>query len=118
MNGMFLNNLKPAHQVFREEGILFYPSIFEGEELARLREACEYAFQPFLEDLDRTRPDADAVGRTMRHLNDPRWHKEHREHWKVIMETVADPRCLGPVEQIFNGESLFRCTSLFANPRS
>jgi len=34
---MFLNNLKSPHQIFHEEGILFYPQIFEGEELERLR---------------------------------------------------------------------------------
>jgi len=33
------------------------------------------------------------------------------------MEVCADPRCLGPVEQIFGGPSLFRCTSYFVNPR-
>jgi hypothetical protein len=33
------------------------------------------------------------------------------------MEAVADPRCLGPVEQIFRGQSLFFTTSLFFNPR-
>src|SRR5262249_10920056 len=53
----------------------------------------------------------------MRHLNDPRWHRHTPDDFKLILEAVADPRCLGPVEQIFGGPSLFRCTSYFVNPR-
>jgi hypothetical protein len=118
MNGLSLNNLKSPHQVFHEEGILFYPKIFEGEELERLRIACEFVLGSFREELQSTDPQNASTAIVMRHLNDPHWHQEHREHWKVLMETVADPRCLGPVEQIFRGPSLFRTLSLFFNPQS
>jgi hypothetical protein len=115
---MLLNTLKSPNQVFLEEGILFYPQIFEGEELARLRAASENVLDQYRADLQANNPaDAD-IATTMRHLNDSRWHRERRDHWKVIMEAIADPRCLGPVEQIFRGRSLFFTTSLFFNPRT
>lgn len=116
MNGIFLNSLKSPHQIYREEGILFYPRIFEGEELARLRDASEYVLKQFQTEVAQKSAEDARQFASMRHLNDTRWHQEHREHWKVIMETIADPRCLGPVEQIFRGKSLFRTTSLFYNP--
>jgi hypothetical protein len=116
MNGLWVNPLKSAHQLFWEEGVLFYPQVFEGEELARLRQACETTLERFLADQDANGPDnKNAI--VMRHLNDPRWHPGDKTDWKVLMEAVADPRCLGPAEQIFRGPSLFRCTSLFFNPR-
>ena len=118
MNGMFLNNLKSPAQIYREEGILFYPGFLEGEELARLHASCEFVMGQFREDLEQTDPVGAARAVVMAHLNHPRWHREHGEHWKTIMEMVADPRCLGPVEQIFSGRSLFRTPNLFFNPRA
>jgi len=118
MNAMMLNALKAPQDIFLDEGILFYPQIFQGEELARLRDACEHVLFPYLDELEESSgKDAADKSISLRHLNDPRWHSAHREHWKTIMETIADPRCLGPAEQIFRGPSLFFTTSLFFNPR-
>jgi hypothetical protein len=117
MNGMLLSGLKSARKTFAEEGILFYPAIFEGDELERLRVACDYVLDQHMADLESRSPEDANISHSMRHLSQSCWHRQTREHWKVIMETVADPRCLGPVEQIFTQPSLFRCTSLFFNPR-
>jgi hypothetical protein len=117
MNGMLLNNLKTPTQIFEDEGILFYPGLITPAEAKRLREACDYVMAQFREELERTRPEVCGEVYNMRHLNDTRWHRDTREHFRVIMETVADPRCLGPVEQIFQGPSLFRSTSYYFNPR-
>ena len=116
MNGLWSDPLKSAHQLFHEEGILIYPQVFEGEALERLRQACETVLDRYLADLDVTDPGSKNTV-VMRHLNDPRWHPVDKTDWKVLMETIADPRCLGPVEQIFRGESLFFCTSFLFNPR-
>lgn len=113
MNAMFLNSLKSPHQVFQEEGILFFPQVFEGEELQRLRDICERVLASQRQELPEEKAN-DAL--VMRSVEEPRWHHENEEDWKFLMEIVADPRCLGPVEQIFRGQSLFRCTSLFFNP--
>jgi len=107
--------LKSAYEQFREEGILLFPGIFKGEQLEALRTACNFVLDRFTQDHDTQHPGEDFI--CMRHLNDLRWHQDTREHLQTIMETVADPRCLGPVEQIFDGPSLFRCTSYFVNPR-
>ncbi|WP_164821620.1 phytanoyl-CoA dioxygenase family protein [Paenibacillus koleovorans] len=106
---------KSAYDQFFEEGYIFFPQVFKGEELSRLRAACNYVLEQFTEEHDRLNPNIDF--NSFRHLNDTRWHREGREHYKTIMETIADPRCLGPVEQIFAGPSLFRSTSYFVNQR-
>ena len=118
MNGLALNNLKSPTQIFNDEGILFYPRLFEGEELERLRDACEGILEHYYANARAQNPGGGENAISMRHLNDPQYTPDHPEDWRLIMETIADPRCLGPVEQIFRGESLFRTTSLFFNPRS
>lgn len=105
-----------AASVFQNEGILFFPRVFEDEELARLAQACEYALEKNLHHIDSHDPGNKNL-HVIRHLEHPRWHSKDHSHWMVLMETIADPRCLGPVEQVFRGTSLFRCTSLFFNPR-
>ena len=133
MNGLTLNNLKSPSQIFNAEGILFFPRLFEGEELERLLAACNHVLDQFLFEVDNPEalegcevrqpglhePTVDGNRNVyrMHHLNDPKWFEEHGEYWNYIMEAAADPRCLGPVEQVFRGESLFRGTSLFFNPR-
>ncbi|MBP1990969.1 phytanoyl-CoA dioxygenase family protein [Paenibacillus eucommiae] len=106
---------KSSYRQFFEEGYLVFPQVFEGEQLAKLLVASNYVLEQFTEEFDKLNPGVDFY--SMRHLNDARWHRETREHFKTIMEAVADPRCLGPVEQIFAGPSLFRSTSYFVNPR-
>jgi hypothetical protein len=115
MNGLLLNAMKSPAEIFQEDGILFYPRLFAGVQLESLREACDAVRAQFLAEIDRDRPEQKNIDR-LRHLNDPKWNIDQTP-WKTIMETIADPRCLGPVEQIFEGESLFRCTQLFFNPR-
>lgn len=108
-------NPKSAQQQFREEGYLIYPRVFTGQELQNLLEACDRVLAQHTVEWDREHPNEDF--NNMRHLNHPRWHRQSPEDFKTIMEAIADPRCLGPVEQIFGGRSLFRCTSYFVNPR-
>jgi hypothetical protein len=118
LNGLLLNAFKPPSQVFQEEGVLFYPQLFSGQQLERLRAACEDVLQQFHRDNDVNDPDIkNKIGASMSHLDNPRWHRRGKENWKTILETVADPRCLGPVEQILEGPSQFLSTQLFFNPR-
>ncbi len=108
-------NDKSARKQFFEEGYLVYPRIFEGQELERILAACNRVLEKHTEWHDRQHPKEDFTN--MRHLNDSQWHRDGLEDFKTIMELIADPRCLGPVEQIFSGPSLFRSTSYFVNPR-
>lgn len=108
-------NPKSARRQFFEEGYQIYPGVFEGAELKRLREACDRVLEKHTRVWDREHAGEDFTN--MRHLNEPCWHRDGLDDFKIIMETIADPRCLGPVEQIFGGPSLFRCTSYFVNPR-
>lgn len=114
MNALLLNALKSPRQVFREEGLLFYLQLFEGEELEHIRLACENVYERFMETQDAEEARRAIV---MRHLNDPQYHRDGLDGWKTIMETAADARCVGPMEQLFGGPSLFYSTSLFFNPR-
>lgn len=105
---------KSVHQQFREEGYIIFPGVFKGQQLENLLAACNYVLAQFTEEQQKKHPNSDF--NQMRHLNDPRWHLDTKTHLKTILEAVADPRCLGPVEQIFDGPSLFRTISLFVNP--
>jgi hypothetical protein len=86
------------------------------EQTNRLREACDFVLEQFRAELQQTSPDGAGHAINMRQLHDSKWHQSTQEHFQVIMETIADPRCLGPVEQILQGRSLFRATSYFFNP--
>ncbi|MCA1595384.1 MAG: phytanoyl-CoA dioxygenase family protein [Chloroflexi bacterium] len=107
---------RSASWTYENKGILTYPAIFNGDELVRLGRACEYVLEQNLAHIDVNDP-ANRNLHVIRHLEHPQWHTGDRSHWRLLMETVADPRCLQPVEEIFGGASLFRCTSLFFNPR-
>ncbi|WP_164545606.1 phytanoyl-CoA dioxygenase family protein [Paenibacillus albus] len=107
--------LKSAYRQFREEGYIIYPEVFKGKELEQLLVACNSSLEQYTEAWDLEKPNTDFE--VMRHLNNPRWHRDNQEYLTTIMEKIADPRCLGPVEQIFAGPSLFRCTSYFINHR-
>ncbi|MBP1989683.1 phytanoyl-CoA dioxygenase family protein [Paenibacillus eucommiae] len=107
--------LKSAYRQFTEEGYLILPQLFSGKQLETLLTSSNYVLEQFMEEHYRQNPNTDFLA--MRHLNDPRWHRDTREHFNVIMETIADPRCLGSVEQIFAGPSLFRSTTYYANPQ-
>jgi len=110
-----MHQLKSVYQQFREEGYLIFPQVFRGEQLKKLHRACEHVLQQYSREQETQNPDNDF--NRMPHLNDIRWHQDTREHLQTILETVADPRCLGPVEQIFDGPSLFYSTQYFVNPR-
>jgi len=110
-----MHQLKSIHQQFREEGYLVLPQVFRGGQLEKLRLACDYVLEQFTAHHDQQNPGEDF--NRMPHLNDIRWHQHSREHLHAILETVADPRCLGAVEQIFDGPSLFYATQYFVNPR-
>ncbi|MCD9021622.1 phytanoyl-CoA dioxygenase family protein [Cohnella silvisoli] len=54
----------------------------------------------------------------MRNIHDPKWFDDgNREQMNSILEMIADPRCVGTVEQILGGPSLFRSISYMVNPR-
>jgi len=106
---------KSARLRFLEEGYIVIPKLFNERETAELRSAAEFIRDSLYEDFDRRNPGKDTI--VFRHLNNPVWSKDKPEYCRRIMELAADPRCLGPVEQIFEGPSLFRTTSLMVPPR-
>ncbi|WP_135556278.1 phytanoyl-CoA dioxygenase family protein [Paenibacillus cymbidii] len=103
------------YQRFKQEGYLVYPQLYEGGQLALIREACLHVLERYTAEHDSQRPEEDF--HVIRHLNDPKWFAGREDLFRALLDTVADPRCLGPVEHIFRGPSLFRCTSLFVAPR-
>jgi len=106
---------KSAKQRFMEEGYFVFPKLLNEKETAELRAAVEFIRDSLYEDFDRRNPGKDTI--VFRHLNNPVWSKDRPEYCRRIMELAADPRCLGPVEQIFEGPSLFRTTSLMVPSR-
>jgi ectoine hydroxylase-related dioxygenase (phytanoyl-CoA dioxygenase family) len=106
---------KSFQEMIADEGYIYFPRLFRGEELQRLKDACEYILEKFTAEHQAKNPDGDFV--SIRHLHDPKWTKDAPHVFRTIMETVADPRILGVVEQAFEGPSLFKETTLWVNPR-
>ena len=63
------------------------------DETARLRETCEDILH---QSYRAGEPGPGEDDRVMRHLNDPRYFKEHPERLPGLLEIGADPRVLGP----------------------
>jgi len=110
-----MHQIKSIYQQFREEGYVILPQVFHGKQLDQLRQACDHVLGQFTAEHDAQHPGQDF--NRMSHLTDSRWHHDSREHLHTLLETIADPRCLGYVEQIFDGPSLFYSTQYFVNPR-
>lgn len=106
---------KSYRQIFLDEGYIYIPKLLSGKPLEELYHACNYVLDKYTEHHDVGKPGQDFTH--MRNLNNPEWTKNAPEAFKTIMELVADPRCLGPIEQIFEGPSLFRVLTYWANPR-
>lgn len=107
--------MKSAYQRMKQEGYLIIPEIFRGNELEELRNACNEVLEQFTEEHDQQHPNTDFM--YMRNIHDSRWFHENKEQRKTILEAIADPRCVGTVENIFAGPSLFRSISYMVNPR-
>lgn len=111
-----MNSGKSAHRIFLEEGLQVVPQVFDGADLDRLRRAAEYARDAYLRRIDKAHP-GHRNSNMFFQVHNLELHSDTREHLLAILEGAADPRCLGPVESVFEGPSLFRCTTLFFNPR-
>jgi ectoine hydroxylase-related dioxygenase (phytanoyl-CoA dioxygenase family) len=109
-------NRKSAQRIFLEEGLLVLPQVFHGADLDRLRRAAEHARDAYFRRLDQAHS-GHRNSNMFFQVHNPELHTDTREHLMAILEGAADPRCLAPVEQVFEGPALFRCTTLFFNPR-
>ena len=107
---------KSAQRLFLEEGLQVLPQVFDGADLDRLRRAAEHVRAAYLRRIDGAHPHH-RNSHMFFQVHNPELHTDTREHLLAILEAGADPRCLGPVESVFKGPSLFRCTTLFFNPR-
>jgi hypothetical protein len=105
---------KSLKERFNEEGYIVIPKLFSGDELQRLLEVSNRIYDNFIRDMDSRAPGKDHV--KMLHATNPKW-ADSPEDTKLLLELGADPRCLGPVEQIFEGPSVFRATTYWVNPR-
>lgn len=102
-----------ARHRFLTHGVLHYPGLLEKGKLEALRESCENALERYLDDPQH--PDEGNVS-AMRNLTDPRWHKSSPEGLQVILETIADPDVLKPIEEVFGERAMLRSTTLLFNP--
>jgi hypothetical protein len=115
MNGVSAPPGSPQRS-FLEHGVLVFPRVFDGEDLARLQRAAEQARAAYLDRIDREFPNHRNSNMFFQ-VHNPALHEETREHLLTILEGAADPRCIAPVEEVFKGPALFRCTTLFFPPR-
>jgi hypothetical protein len=105
---------KSYQEQFTQEGFIVIPKLLIGDELQRIRDISNHALAKFYEDLDNQQPARDPI--RLDNFVNPKWY-DNQEDLKMIMELGADPRCLGPVEQIFRGRSLYKTSIFWMNPR-
>jgi hypothetical protein len=107
---------KSYHELFNEEGYIFMPKLFSGSELQRILDACNRLHARYDQEMERKHPGKDFV--KFNHMMDSRWCGSPADEDRLLlMELAADPRILGPVEQIFEGKSLFRSATYWVNPK-
>ncbi|MCC2683326.1 MAG: Phytanoyl-CoA dioxygenase [Paenibacillaceae bacterium] len=105
---------KSYQEQFTQEGYIVIPKLITGDELLRIRDISNRALAKFYEDLDIQNPGRDPI--RLDNFMNPKWY-DNEEDLRLIMELGADPRCLGPVEQIFRGRSLYKTSIFWMNPR-
>jgi hypothetical protein len=105
---------KSYKEQFNEEGYIYLPKLLSGQQLQTLLGACERVLAKYTEEWDRRKPGQDF--HSIRNIHSPKMVQSEQDK-KIILETAADPRFVGAVEQIFEGPSLFRATTYWMNPR-
>lgn len=102
-----------------EKGYIVVRSLVDGARCARLLSHSEKILAQWREENPETGergggPDATV----MRHLNHPGYRVEAGPEAKLdVLSLAADPKVLDVCRAILGEEALFRCTSLFMNPR-
>jgi hypothetical protein len=90
------------------------------EEAEALRDLCEEVLQQWVVGLDPV-PGGPVPGpeaTVMRHLNHPAYFRGRPAAFSFLMDQNADERVLAVARAVLEEEPLFRCTSLFFNPRA
>jgi hypothetical protein len=105
---------RSLREQFNMEGYVVIPKLLCGAELERVRDVSNRALSKFYEETDKTNPGKDLF--RLNNFVDPRWY-DNKEDLITILELGADPRLLGPVEQIFEGRSYYRTSIFWMNPR-
>jgi hypothetical protein len=106
---------KSYHRQFNEEGYIFIPKLLNQEEVRRILEASNRLHARFEAKMDREHPGRDFT--KFSHVVDPNWSSESPDDRHVLLELAASPRCLGPVEQIFERKAIFRSITYWVNPK-
>jgi Phytanoyl-CoA dioxygenase (PhyH) len=85
-----------------------------------LRDVCEEVLQQWLAGLQPAPggPVPSPEATVMRHLNHPAYFRRRSAGLASLMDLIADERVLAVARAVLEDEPLFRCTSLFFNPRA
>jgi hypothetical protein len=105
---------KSLREQFNGEGFVVIPKLFSGDELQRVHDISNHVLDKFYEEVDKNSSEED-IYRIDNFVN-PKWY-DNQADLKTILELGADPRCLGPVEQIFGGPSLYKTAIFWMNTR-
>jgi ectoine hydroxylase-related dioxygenase (phytanoyl-CoA dioxygenase family) len=104
---------------YQTQSYILVRRLIEPSEAETLRTICEDILRQWFAGVDPTRekPTASAEATVMRHLNHPAYFAERPEWFPILMDLIADERVLSALREVLDDEPLFRCTSLFFNPR-
>jgi hypothetical protein len=107
-------NQKSYREQFTQDGFVVIPKLLIGDELEHIRAVSNLALAKYYDDLDKQQPGRDPI--RLNNFIKPNLYDNVKD-LKMIMELGADPRLLGPVEQIFQCRSLYKTSIFWMNPR-
>jgi hypothetical protein len=102
---------------WRCDGYFIVRGLYAPARVAWMRSACERILNQWRACAPETgQPGGDPEASSMRHLNHPAYFEGDPEGLREMLAAIADPKVQDICRDLFDGEPLFRCTSLFMNP--
>jgi ectoine hydroxylase-related dioxygenase (phytanoyl-CoA dioxygenase family) len=111
------NEMSDLKRHWDSEGYVVVRRLIEPVEVARLRELCEDVLTQWYQRDPQSGQPAAPDATSMRHLNHPDYFRHNPQGLIEMLNVIADPRVLDVARQVLGDEPLFRCTSLFMNPK-
>lgn len=103
--------------LWRRDGYIVVRSLYTPERVAWLRETSERILNQWrIRNPETGEPGGGPEATNIRHVNHPDYFAEDADGLRKMLAAIADSKVRGICRELFAGEPLFRCTTLWMNP--
>ena len=109
-----------ATERWKRDGYLVYHGIFDASEIETLRSTCDASLDQWRRE---STPEGEPGGYChkpdawiMLHLNHPRYHHHHPDGLAALLNTVADPRVLSTLDDVFREPAVITQINYYIDP--